>query len=109
MSAPTYTAAKSERLIRAKSVSGEYHVTGSLNLSGAKNPDPTQWWSENGETTKRRCIAISDYALIQTDTDRFFAGCRKNLTHEQALAHWGAPRRDKRAVAFRKAIKEAVL
>lgn len=106
---PTYTAAKAERLIRAKKVQGEYHVTGSLDLSGcdlsgvtlpqsiggsldlrgARDPDPSQWWAERGEATKRRCIAISDYALIQTDTDRFYAGCRENFSREQALKHWG--------------------
>lgn len=126
MSAPVYTADKAERLIRAKKVEGEYHVTGSLDLSGcdltgvtlpasvggsldlrgAQNPDSSQWWREFGEATERRCIAISDYALIQIGrTDpRFTAGCRKNLTVEQALAHWGEHRTDARAKAFRKAI-----
>ena len=126
----TYTAKKAERLIRAKSVSGEYHVTGPLDLrgcdlsgvtlptsvggwlelSGCRNPDPTQWWSEHGETTRRRCIAVcpkDGYALVQTDTDRFTAGCAKNLTREEALARWD--RTDARAVLFTAAIKGHVL
>lgn len=127
---PTYTAAKAERLIREKKAQGEYHVTGSidlsgcdlsgvtlptsvggwLDLSGAKNPDRSQWWQEYGEATRRRCLAIcptDGYALIQTDTDRFFAGCRQNLTRTQALKHWN--RTDKRAVLFRAAIEAAVV
>lgn len=107
---PTYAAAKAERLIRAKKVTGEYHVTGSLYLSGAKNPDPSQWWQENGEATRRRCIAVcpdDGYALVQTDTDRFSAGCRNGLTRKQALAHWN--RSDARAKLFTAAILAAVL
>lgn len=127
---PTYTAAHAERLIREKKVTGEYHVTGSLDLRGcdlsgvtlpstvsgslylrgAKNPDPSQWWHKNGETRRTRCIAIcpdEGYALVQTDTDRFSAGCRENLTREQALKHWD--RSDARAKLFTAAIKGAVL
>ena len=80
-------------------------ITGSLDLSGAKNPNPSQWWTENGEVTRRRCLAIcpdNGYALTQTDTDRFSAGCRKNLTRAQALKHWS--RTDARAVLFAAAI-----
>ena len=158
----TYTASEALRLIKAKKVSGEYHVTGwldlrgcdlsgvtlpqsiggwlylsgcdlsgvtlpqgitgslylrgcdlsgvtlpqsiggTLYLRGARNPDPSQWWAECGEVM--RCIAISDYALVQTDADKFHAGCRKNFTREQALKHWGEPRSDDRALAFRAAI-----
>ena len=167
---PAYTAAKAERLIRAKKAQGKYHVTGSLDLrgcdlsgvtlpasvggwlylsgcdlsgvtlpasvggwlylrgcdlsgvtlpasvtgsldlSGAKSPDPAQWWRKNGEATRRRCLAVcpdSGYALIQTETDRFSAGCRKNLTRKQALAHWN--RSDARAKLFTAAILAAVL
>ena len=68
-------------------------IGGSLDLSGAKNPDPSQWWTENGEATKRHCLVISDYALIETKTGKFIAGCR-NFTRKQALAHWRKPRSD---------------
>ena len=125
MIAPSYTSAKAQRLIRAKSISGEYHVSGSLDLSGCdlsgvtlpttvsgslylsgcKNPDPSQWWTECGEVTKRRCIAVcqnNGYALIQTDTDHFSAGCAEGLTRKQALTRWA--RTDKRAVLFTAAI-----
>ena len=168
--APTYTAAKAKRLIRTKSVQGEYHVTGSLDLIGcdlkgitlpttiggwlvlrgcdlsgitlpttvggslalsgcdlkgttlpttiggsldligAKNPDPSQWWREQGEVTRRHCIAIcpdAGYALVQTDTDRFFAGCAKNLTRADAMARWN--RTDARAMLFAAAINAHVL
>ena len=71
---------------------------------------PTAWWRENGEATRRRCIAIdpgAGYALVQTDTDKFSAGCAKNLTREQALARWN--RTDARAVLFTAAINAHVL
>ena len=71
---------------------------------------PTAWWRENGEATRRRCIAIdpgAGYALVQTDTDRFSAGCAKNLTRKQALARW--KRTDARAVLFTAAINAHVL
>ena len=101
-------------------------VTGSLYLSGTQItalPDnltvggwlylrgltslsvPTPWYAENGEVTRRRCLAIcpeNGYALIQTETDRFSAGCRKNLMRGQALKHWS--RTDARAVLFAAAI-----
>ncbi|WP_371433018.1 hypothetical protein, partial [Novosphingobium sp.] len=80
-------------------------VGGWLDLSGAKNPDPRQWWQENGDATRRHCLAVcpeDGYALVQTDTDKFFAGCRKGLTREQALSHWD--RSDARAKLFRGAI-----
>jgi hypothetical protein len=47
------------------------------------------------------------YALIQTDTDLFSAGCQRNLTREEALKHWN--RTDERAKLFTAAIEEAVL
>ena len=126
----TYTSREAERLIRSKKAEGEYHVTGSLYLSGCdlsgvtlpasvtgsldligcRNPDPSQWWTERGEATRRRCIAVcpdDGYALVQTDTDLFSAGCRNNLTRALALAHWN--RRDARAKLFTAAIKGAVL
>ena len=83
-------------------------IGGWLYLRGAKNPDPSQWWSQQGEAMKRHCIAISDYALIQTDTDTFIAGCR-NFTRKQALAHWRKPRSDnaERAKLFLAAIEGA--
>jgi len=85
-------------------------VTGALFLNGCRNPDPSQWWTERGEAARRRCIAVcpdDGYALVQTDTDHFSAGCRKNLTREQALAHWN--RSDARAKLFTAAIKGARL
>ena len=85
-------------------------VGGWLDLRDCLNPDPSQWWTERGEATRRRCIAVCPddaYALVQTDTDHFSAGCRKNLTRERALAHWN--RRDARAKLFTAAIKGAVL
>ena len=125
----TYTAAEAERLICSKA-EGEYHVTGSLDLRGCdlsgvtlpasvggsldlrgcRNPDPSQWWTEHGEATRRRCIAvcpIDGYALVQTDTDLFSAGCRNNLTREQALAHWN--RSDARAKLFTAAIEASII
>ena len=85
-------------------------VGGSLYLSGCLNPDPSQWWTERGEATRRRCIAVcpdDGYALVQTDTDLFSAGCRKNLTREQALAHWS--RSDARAKLFTAAIEASII
>lgn len=110
MEVKTYTAAKAERLISDKKATGEYHVTGSLDLRGAKNPDPSQWWQERGEATRRRCLAVcpdEGYALVQTDTDRFSAGCRNNFTRKQALAHWN--RSDVRAKLFTAAIEASVI
>ena len=166
----TYTAERVRRLINAKKIEGEYHVTGalflrgfdlsgvtlptsvggwldlrgsdlsgvtlpasvggslylngcdlsgvtlptsiggSLYLSGCRNPDPSQWWTERGEATRRRCLVVcpdDGYALVQTDADLFSAGCRKNLTREQALAHWN--RSDARAKLFTAAIEGARL
>ena len=74
-------------------------VTGSLYLRGAQNPNPSQWWSERGEATKRRCIAISNYALIELENGKFIAGCRGPWTKAQCLRHWGQ-RADARAKAF---------
>ena len=85
-------------------------VAGSLDLSGCRNPDPSQWWTERGETTRRHCLAVcpdGGYALVQTETDRFSAGCRKGLTRAQALKHWN--RSDARAKLFTAAIEGAVL
>ena len=126
----TYTADKAERLIRTKKAEGEYHVTGSLDLSWCdlsgvtlptsvtgslylswcRNPDPSQWWTERGEATRRHCLAVcpdDGYALVQTDTDRFSAGCWEGLTRAQALKHWD--RSDARAKLFTAAIEGAVL
>ena len=80
-------------------------ISGSLYLSGVKNHDPAQWWCENGDATQHRCIAVcpkDGYALVQTDTDHFSAGCARNLTRDEALARW--KRRDKRAKLFTAAI-----
>lgn len=85
-------------------------VGGLLYLSWCRNPDPSQWWTECGETTRRRCIAVcpdDGYALVQTDTDLFSAGCRKNLTRKQALAHWN--RSDARAKLFTAAIEASII
>ena len=85
-------------------------VGGSLDLRGCENPDPSQWWTEHGEVTRRRCLAVcpdDGYALVQTDTDLFSAGCRNNLTRAQALKHW--TRSDARAKLFTAAIEGAVL
>ena len=126
-----YTPDKAKRLILSGKATGIMEVTGWLDLSGTQItalPDnltvggglylrrhtimnlPTAWWRENGETARRRCIAIDPrvgYALVQTDTDRFSAGCAKNLTREQALARWN--RTDARAVLFTAAINAHVL
>src|SRR3546814_630111 len=81
-------------------------IGGWLYLSGCDLTGITHWWTENGEATRRRCIAVSDYALIQTDTGQYIAGCRGPWSKEQALAHWGKPSRtDKRAKAFVAAIE----
>ena len=85
-------------------------VGGWLYLRGCRNPDPSQWWLERGEATRRHCLAVcptDGYALLQTDTDHFSAGCQTNLTRAQALKHWN--RTDKRAKLFTAAIEEAVL
>ena len=85
-------------------------VGGWLDLSGCRNPDPSQWWTECGETTRRRCIAVcpkGGYALIQTDTDLFSADCQRNLTRERALAHWS--RSDARAKLFTAAIEASII
>jgi hypothetical protein len=86
-------------------------VGGSLDLRGLNSLSvPTPWYAENGEATRRRFLAIcpdAGYALIQTDTDRFSAGCRKNLTRAQALKHWS--RTDDRAVLFTAAINAHVM
>lgn len=123
---PVYTPAKALRLIKNKTAQGEYNVSGwlylrgcdlkgvtlpttvsgSLYLGGCKNTNPDQWWAQGGEATRRHCIAmcpIDGYALIQTDADRFFAGCQKNMTREQALRHWD--RADARAEKFTAAIR----
>lgn len=101
----TYTAAKVERLIADKKpIDGPYRVEGSLYLRGAQNPDIEQWWNQKGGVTKAHCIAISDYALIQTDAGKFIAGCRGPWTKKQALAHWGK-RTDVRAKLFVQAIE----
>jgi hypothetical protein len=51
-------------------------------------------------------IAVdTNYTLYQdVSTELFTAGCRKDLTLEQALVHWD--REDARAVLFTKALKE---
>jgi hypothetical protein len=85
-------------------------VTGSLDLRGARNVSADMWWSENAQATLRHCIAIcptDGYALIQTDTDRFTAGCWTDLTRKQALKHWDRP--DARAKMFTAAIKAHML
>ena len=86
-------------------------VGGSLYLSGTQiTALPTPWWTGRGEATRRRCLAVCQaegYALVQSDTDRFSAGCRNNLTRAQALAHWN--RSDARAKLFTAAIEGAVL
>ena len=45
-----------------------------------------------------------DYLLWRSDAGLYYAGCRSELTREQALKHWD--RQDDRAVIFTKAIKE---
>jgi YD repeat-containing protein len=40
------------------------------------------------------------YDLCRNLDGTYTAGCRKNLTLAQALAHWGAPRTDDRALLF---------
>ena len=80
-------------------------VHGWLDLRGAnKLCTPTPWWSEKGEATKRRCIAISDYALIELEGGKFIAGCRGPWTKVQCVKHWG-DRIDNRAVAFMAALQ----
>lgn len=127
----TYTPARAKRLILDGKAKEPMHVTGSLDLSNTQItalPDnltvggsldltdtpitalPTPWWTERGEATRCRCLAIcptDGYALVQSDTDRFSAGCRNNLTRAQALKHWN--RSDARARLFTAAIEGAVL
>ena len=45
-----------------------------------------------------------NYLLWRSDAGLYYAGCRSELTREQALKHWD--RQDDRAVIFTKAIKE---
>jgi YD repeat-containing protein len=42
----------------------------------------------------------NDYDLYRNLDGTYTAGCSKNLTLAQALAHWGAPRTDDRALLF---------
>ena len=83
-------------------------VTGSLDLRKSRNlSTPSSSWVEGGEATPRRCLAISDYALIKVGA-KYIAGCRGPWTAKQALAHWGSPlRTDDRAKLFVAAIKAA--
>jgi len=81
-------------------------VGGWLDLRGCDLSGVTSWWKQGGEETARRCIAVSDYALIQTETGQYTAGCRGPWSQSEALAHWGAAhRKDARAKAFVAAIK----
>ncbi len=81
-------------------------IGGSLYLRGCDLTGVTNWFTLNGEATRRRCIAVSDYALIQTETGQYSAGCRGPWTKAQALDHWGrSGRKDKRAKAFVAAIE----
>ena len=80
-------------------------VYGSLDLSGTQITCPTPWFTENGEITKRRAIAIdASYALIEFETGQFRAGCRGPWTREQCLKHWGK-RSDARAKLFTAALE----
>ena len=127
----TYTPARAKRLILDGKAKEPMLVTGSLDLRDTQItalPDnltvssslylsgtqitalPTPWWTGRGEATRRRCLAVCQaegYALVQSDTDRFSAGCRNNLTRAQALAHWN--RSDARAKLFTAAIEGAML
>lgn len=126
----TLTGERAKRLIRDKKpMPAEYHVSGSLDLSGCdltgitlptsiggslylrgcKNfTGPSHWIERPGQVTRFRVLASDgSYHLEQTDTDLFTANCRKNLTRDQALAHW--KRTDARAVLFTAAIEAAVL
>ena len=107
----TYTPARAKRLILDGKAKEPMLVTGSLDLRGTQiTALPTPWWTGRGEATRRRCLAVCQaegYALVQSDTDRFSAGCRNNLTRAQALAHWN--RTDARAKLFTAAIEGAVL
>jgi hypothetical protein len=81
-------------------------IGGGLDLRGCDLSGVTNWFTLNGEATRRRCIAVSDYALIQTDTGQYSAGCRGPWTKAQALEHWGrSSRKDARAKMFVAAIE----
>ena len=107
----TYTPARAKRLILDGKAKEPMLVTGSLDLRYTPiTALPTPWWTERGEATRCRCLAIcptDGYALVQSDTDLFSAGCRNNLTRAQALKHWD--RSDARAKLFTAAIEGAVL
>ena len=45
-----------------------------------------------------------EYLLWRSDAGLYYAGCRRELTREQALKHWD--RTDDRAMLFTKSIKE---
>ena len=45
-----------------------------------------------------------NYLLWRSDAGLYYAGCRSELTREQALKHWD--RTDDRAMLFTKSIKE---
>ena len=49
-------------------------------------------------------IASSGWALLRSPDGLYFAGCRMGLTHAQAVAHWGLPRTDERALAYSAAL-----
>jgi len=81
-------------------------IGGWLDLRGCDLSGVTNWFTINGEATRRRCIAVSDYALIQTETGQYSAGCRGPWTKKQALEHWDRTcRKDARAKAFVAAIE----
>ena len=101
-----YTPARAKRLILEKKLPKGATVSGSLYLGGCDLSGVTSWWKQGGEEPARRCIAVSDYALIQTETGQYTAGCRGPWSQSEALAHWGAAhRKDARAKAFVAAIK----
>lgn len=78
-----------------------------------RRPDGTGYdytYDADGRVRSYRCTDGTGYAVIADDgtyalqrdltTRRYTAGCRQDLTLEQALAHWGPPRTDKRAQLF---------
>jgi YD repeat-containing protein len=60
----------------------------------------------NSDGSNNVTIAIDTIYLLYQDvnTKLFTAGCREDLTLEEALAHWD--RTDARAILFTKALKE---
>jgi hypothetical protein len=65
---------------------------------------PDRFRTDALKTLLGEAIATSTFTLYRRPTGLYQAGCRKHLTLEQALEHWGPPRDDERARVFHAAL-----